>query len=183
MSSFNFRWTGQHNDEPSQKTFQLTHWDNLLDIAKQLSGNHTCVYHQGSYHAGGRHIVRRIEVRKGQGELWLARIPTVHATSVAVSEWWTEEQKFTMESEIATMKYVAQTTDIPVPKVFGYDTSMDGNLVGLPYLLIQCIKGNMLYDLDDPVALTDEQNAKIRHSIASIQVRWSSTFTLPQEAI
>lgn len=76
-----------------------------------------------------------------------------------------------MESEIATMKFIAQTTDILVPKVFGYQTFIDGNPVRLPYLLMQCIEGNMLFDLGGPSVLTVDQRAKIRRSIASIQVR------------
>jgi hypothetical protein len=170
MTPFTFRWTGQH-DEQSKETFFHTDWDGVLDIAKRLSGDSTCAY-QGDYHAGGRHIVRRIEVPK-QDELWIARIPTIPMSNASAwdTRWWTREQQFTMESEIATMKFIAQATDIPVPKVFGYNTRIDGNPARLPYLLMQCIEGNMLFDLGGPDILTDKQRVKIRKSVASIQVR------------
>ncbi|KAF1948850.1 hypothetical protein CC80DRAFT_540719 [Byssothecium circinans] len=168
---FTFRWTGQHNDEQSKKTYLCTDWDVLLNITKRTSGDPACVY-QGDYHAGGRHIVRRIEL-PNDGKSWIARIPTVPDPFVSEFDgrWWTSEQQFTMESEIATMNFIAQTTDIPVPKVFGYKTCLDGNPVKLPYILMQCIEGNMIFDLGGLDVLTDEQNAKLRDSIASIQCR------------
>ncbi|KAB5513256.1 kinase-like domain-containing protein [Coniochaeta sp. 2T2.1] len=170
-SPFNFRWAGQHNDDLSQRTYLLTNWDALIDVVKQLSGDPACVY-QGDFHAGGRHIVRRIGLPQ-KGGSWIARIPTIPAPfdSDDIRRWWTSEEKFAMESEIATMRYVAQHTDVPVPEVFGYETGMDRSPVGLPYLLMQCIGGNMLFDLGGPGVLTDEQRAKIRRSVASIQCK------------
>lgn len=75
-----------------------------------------------------------------------------------------------MESEIATMKYIAKFTNIPVPTILGHRTSIDGNPVRLPYMLMQCIRGNMLFDLGGPGILNCEQKSRIRKSIASIQV-------------
>jgi hypothetical protein len=51
-----------------------------------------------------------------------------------------------MESEIATMKYIVEFTTSLVPTIFGFVSSIDGNPVKLPYVLMQCIRGNMLYD-------------------------------------
>jgi hypothetical protein len=165
-----FRWQGQHNDKRSARTFQYTDWTALLNEARSLNGNRSFVY-DGPYHAGGRHIVRRLKSIDG-GELWLVRIPIIPASSTSdeIFKWWTVERRFTMESEIATMKYVAKFTDILVPTIFGYRTSIDGNAVKLPYILMQCIRGNMLYDLGGPSILTSEQKSRIRKSIASIQV-------------
>lgn len=173
-SSFVFRWTGQHNDEQSNNTYGHTDWDALLDITKQLSGDQTSAY-EGNFHAGGRHIVRRIRLTE-RGELWLARIPTISGPPVLApdSSWWTNERQFTMESEIATMKFISQSTDIPVPRVFAYNTGLEQNPVGLPYLLMECIEGNMLYDLGGPNVLTEEQQIKLRKSIASIQCKLSN---------
>ena len=167
-----FRWQGQHNDKRSARTFQHTDWTALLKEAQILNGGRSCIF-DGPYHAGGRHIVRRLEFIDG-GELWLVRIPIVPASSTSdqseILKWWTAERQFTMESEIATMKYYAECTDIPVPTIFGYRTSIDGNTVKLPYMLMQCIRGNMLFDLGGPGILNNEQKSGIRKSIASIQV-------------
>jgi hypothetical protein len=106
--------------------------------------------------------------------LWLVRIPILPTSSTSdqneILKWWTAERRFTMESEIATMKFIAKSTGIPVPTIFGYRTSIDGNPVKLPYMLMQCIRGNMLFDLGGPGILTSEQKSRIRKSIASIQV-------------
>ncbi|KND89022.1 Altered inheritance of mitochondria protein 9, mitochondrial [Tolypocladium ophioglossoides CBS 100239] len=165
---FRFRWTGQHWDEASENTFHATNWDALLDVTRRLSGDAKCVF-DGVYHAGGRHIVRRIAVPSRQSK-WIARIPIMPSPNPeSEGSWWTSEQQFTMQSEIATMKYIAKTTNIPVPEVFGYNICVDANPVGLPYMLMHCIEGNMLYDLGGPCILNSEQSERVRKSIASIQ--------------
>lgn len=75
-----------------------------------------------------------------------------------------------MQSEIATMKHIAKTTNIPVPEVFGYNICLDANPVGLPYILMHCIEGNMIFDLGGPGVLNPEQSERLHQSIASIQV-------------
>ncbi|CZT43437.1 uncharacterized protein RSE6_03478 [Rhynchosporium secalis] len=171
-----FRWQGQHNDERSAHTFQLTDWTALLQEAQILNGGRACNF-DGPYHAGGRHIVRRLEFIDG-GELWLVRIPIVPASLTSdpneIRKWWTAERQFTMESEIATMKYYAESTNVPVPTIFGYRTSIHGNTMKLPYMLMQCIQGNMLFDLGGPGILNDEQKSGIRKSIASIQCQMAT---------
>jgi hypothetical protein len=57
------------------------------------------------------------------------------------------------------MKYYAECTDIPVPTIFGYRTSIDGNSVKLPYMLMQYIRGNMLFDLRRPGILNTERKS------------------------
>ncbi|KAG8415435.1 hypothetical protein J3458_009282 [Metarhizium acridum] len=104
---FVFRWEGQHNDKQSNHTYNHTKWDALLDITKQISGDQTSAY-EGIFHAGGRHIVRRIKPAE-RDELWVARIPIISDVSVLGfdSGWWTSEKQFTMESEIATVKFIS----------------------------------------------------------------------------
>lgn len=168
--SHTFRWQGQHDNKRSAQTFRYTDWEALLREAQVLNCGGSCVY-DGHYHAGGRHIVRRLKF-VDKHELWLVRIP-IMPTPLTLDQnetWWTAERRFTMESEIATMKYMAKYTTIPVPAIFGYKSSIDGNPVKLPYMLMQCIKGNMLFDLGGPDILNDKQRCSIRKSIASIQV-------------
>jgi len=68
------------------------------------------------------------------------------------------------------MKFIAEFTDILVPTIFGHRISIEGNPVKLLYILMQCIRGNMLFDLRGPSVLTCEQKSRIRKSIALIQV-------------
>ncbi|KAG9228377.1 hypothetical protein BJ875DRAFT_389546 [Amylocarpus encephaloides] len=74
-----------------------------------------------------------------------------------------------MESEILTMKYYAECTDILVLTIFGYRTSIEGNTIKLPYMLMQCIRGNMLFDLRGPAMHNNEEKSRIQKSIALIQ--------------
>jgi hypothetical protein len=97
--------------------------DSFTQRSAILNGGRSCVFDR-PYHAGGRHIVRRLDFI--DGELWLVRIPILPASSTSdqnkILKWWTAERQFTMESEIATMKYIAKFTDIPVPTIFGHGT-------------------------------------------------------------
>ena len=165
-----FRWSGQHNDERSDWTFGYVNWTAVLSEAQIVNGGQLCEF-DGGYHAGGRHIVRRIQFIDS-GRLWLVRIPILLDSSVSnqdeMLESWTDERRFIMESEIATMKHVANSVNV-VPTIFGYKTFINGNPVKLPYILMQCIYGNMMFDLGGLGILNHEQKIKIRRSIASIQ--------------
>jgi len=167
---FTFRWHGQHNNQHTEWTFKCANWSALLVEVRNLTSGRHCSY-EGCYHAGGRHIVRRLVF--SDGETWLARVPIVPGNfdPDTRSAWWTAERKFTMESEIATMKHIATTTSLPVPTVFGYQTSIDSNPVKLPYVLMQCIRGNTLYDLGGSDILNSKQRKTIRMSVAAVQVR------------
>ena len=76
-----FRWQGQHNDKRSASTFEHTDWTALLKEAQILNGGRSCIF-DGPYHAGGRHIVRRLEFIDG-GQIWLVRIPIIPASSTS----------------------------------------------------------------------------------------------------
>jgi len=175
---FLFRWDGQYDNEKTDETFRYVEWNALLEEVRNLSNSRHCNY-DGRYHAGGRHIVRRL-IFSDRDEIWLARVPIISTSEYydlgANSGWWTAERKFVMESEIATMKYITTATSLPIPAVFGYQTSVDSNPVKVPYLLMQCIKGNMLYDLGGPGILSQEQKEKVRMSIATIQVSVNKSF-------
>ncbi|KAH8656424.1 hypothetical protein BGZ61DRAFT_188965 [Ilyonectria robusta] len=166
---FRFRWTGQGHDECAKNTFDATNWDALLDVTRKSSGDAECLF-EGDFHAGGRHIVRRIVVPSKRCR-WIARLPIMPSSNTKSNgSWWTRERQFTMQSEIATMKHIAKTTNIPVPEVFGYNICLDANPVGHPYILMHCIEGNMIFDLGGPGVLNPEQSERLHQSIASIQM-------------
>jgi hypothetical protein len=66
------------------------------------------------------------------------------------------KQRFTIESEIITIKYYVNITNILIPKIFGHIISIDRNPIKLPYILIEYIRGNILFDLRSPSILTIE---------------------------
>ena len=48
-----------------------------------------------------------------------------------------------MESEIATIQYVAANTSVPLPKVFGCDLSVHNGVSG-PYMFMELVNGEAL---------------------------------------
>lgn len=179
-TGFKFRWTGNYYDEESELTYIHTNWDALRMEVETLAGGRECEY-EGRYHEGGRHIVRRI-VFTNEGDQWLARVPIMQALPTpeeedeekeekeGVMEWsWGEKEKYEMESEIATMAYVREHTQIPIPKVFGYNSRLAGNPVNIPYILMECMKGNAYHELMS-VEPTEEIWSKVRSILAWVQV-------------
>lgn len=68
------------------------------------------------------------------------------------------------------MRYVAQHSKIPVPTVYGYNTAGEGNPAKLPYILMQCLEGNILYEHPNYDKRSDAEQAKIEKTGAWIQV-------------
>lgn len=172
-TGFNFRWTGDYCDEESELTYVHTNWDALKMVVKTLSGGRECEY-EGRYHEGGRHIVRRL-LFVDRGDQWLVRVPIMQTLPTPCGEeealeWtWGEKEKREMESEIATMTYVRKNTQIPIPKVFGYNSRLAENPVNFPYILMECMKGNVYHELicAEPI---EEIWSKIRSILAWVQV-------------
>jgi hypothetical protein len=133
-------------------------------------------------HAGGHHIICRLEFNDG-GELWLVRIPIIPASSTSnntqIRKWQIAKRQFTIESKIEIMKCFANFTNIPIPKIFGHIMSINRNPIKLPYILMKCIRGNMLFDLETSGILITEQKYKVRKSIALIQVYAKSCHYFP----
>ncbi|KID96065.1 phosphotransferase enzyme family protein, partial [Metarhizium majus ARSEF 297] len=69
-------------------------------------------------------------------EKWVIRVPFPD------SPWVTER----MSSEIATMRYVATKTTIPVPRVYAYSLS-DDNMIKSPFLIMNYVEGKTLHEL------------------------------------
>lgn len=170
-TGFKFRWMGDYCDEESEITFIYMNWDALKVEAKALNRGRECEY-EGRYHEGGRHIVRRLLFADG-GDQWLVRVPIMQTLSVpfeGVMEWsWGKKEKREMESEIATMAYVKEHTQIPIPNVFGYNSRLAENPANFPYILMECMKGNV-YDELLGVGPTEEIWAKVRSILAWVQV-------------
>lgn len=57
---------------------------------------------------------------------------------------WDDFAAQALASEAFTMRWIRERTTIPVPEVYGFDTSMD-DAIGCPYILMEHIKGQSLY--------------------------------------
>ena len=58
---------------------------------------------------------------------------------------WDEFAAGALESEAFTMRWIRGKTTIPVPEVYGFDSSMD-NAIECPYIMMEYIKGQSLYE-------------------------------------
>ncbi|EEQ85990.1 uncharacterized protein BDCG_09259 [Blastomyces dermatitidis ER-3] len=70
-----------------------------------------------------------------EGEKWMVRIPLLPRLAFP-------EEK--MRGEIATMKYIAEKTTIPIPRLHGYSIHGDDNVLGLPFMLMEYTEGKTL---------------------------------------
>ena len=89
---------------------------------------------------------------------WIARVQLPEVNPDASEKYipkpvgfgWTVEQHVEnaakMQSEVDTMCYIREMTDVPIPRVFFADTKVD-NPVGAPYMFMECIRGNSGMDM------------------------------------
>ena len=73
------------------------------------------------------------------GKSWVLKLP-----ANGHPRCWDNFAAGALESEAFTMRWIREKTTIPVPGVYGFDTSMD-NPIGCPYIMMEYIKGQSLY--------------------------------------
>ena len=73
------------------------------------------------------------------GKSWVLKLP-----ANGHSRCWDDFAAGALASEAFTMRWIREKTTIPVPGVYGFDTSMN-NPIGCPYIMMECIKGQSLY--------------------------------------
>ncbi|OAR05683.1 hypothetical protein LLEC1_06409 [Akanthomyces lecanii] len=113
----------------------------LLSYASSLRGNQPCTL-SPKFSVGSFNFVRKIQFDDGVG--WAARLrmpPMPEERSAVASPPAREMMLLDMQSELATMEFVCQNTDIPIPRVYAY--SLDAqNAIGCPFSIIEYIDGN-----------------------------------------
>ena len=73
------------------------------------------------------------------GKSWVLKLP-----ANGHPRCWDYFAAEALESEAFTMRWIREKTTIPVPEVYGFDTSMD-NPIGCPYIMMEYINGQSLY--------------------------------------
>ncbi|EGD97990.1 serine/threonine protein kinase [Trichophyton tonsurans CBS 112818] len=68
-------------------------------------------------------------------ERWMIRVPLLPRLAFP-------EEK--LRSEIATMKFIAEKTTIPIPRLYHYSINQD-NILNLPFMAVEFITGNTLH--------------------------------------
>lgn len=75
------------------------------------------------------------------GDQWLLRTPIT-----TFSDFPDDMTEYFVASEYATLKFL-EPTNVPAPKVFGYGLASDkDNVIGVSYLLMECLPGEPLHD-------------------------------------
>lgn len=121
----------------------------LEEHASKLRHGQECHVVLDEVIAGGQHVVVKLPFE--DGVIWVVRIsfpacPKDTLQTSCVGGFCNYQREMLhMESEIATLQYVAEMTDIPAPRVFGYNLHHD-NGVGGPYMLMEMVHGKSLQE-------------------------------------
>src|SRR5947207_4515098 len=148
-----FRWVSKTSDyapvvSQRKRSEKMVNWSQVLILASHCRpGGMNCQL--GLLHFGGMNMIRQIVF--DDNVEWIIRIPMLpyNSTDDAMGrDFWTEKRAEKMRSSIFTSQYVRTHSDIPVPEVFGFDVECS-NVIGAPYIFMECIKGNAISDLDE----------------------------------
>jgi Phosphotransferase enzyme family len=154
----NFKWNTITTDasEPYRiralKAFEYVNWDALRNAAEEFRDVPCMVGEQ--YGLGGLHVVR--EILFDDDVHWIARVNLPRVNFEANDSYipnplhhtWSADDEADMQSEIDTMSFVREHTDIPVPRVFSYDTTAT-NPVRAPFMLMECCMGTCAMDMPE----------------------------------
>ena len=137
--------------------------DNLLHLAFLLrGGEHGCVAKE--LITGSESVIIAIEFN--DREEWIAKLPWKH---------WkdnTAPDPVKVETEVATMKFVSEHTDIPVPDVFHYSPNCQTS-VEWPYILMSKAPGVSLRSIGWS-SLTVAQQCIVMRELANILYQLST---------
>jgi hypothetical protein len=149
---------------------EMVHWPGLLGIASVVRGVGCRL---GSINFGGCNMVRQVIFE--DGVKWVVRVPMPRRivgndgvwTVESKDEYWTEERAKEMQSQIYTVMYIREHSEIPVPEIFAFDITKN-NSFGAPYILMECVMGNCIMDISRQIPKQYEE--KVHVAIVKFQV-------------
>jgi hypothetical protein len=121
-------------DSQTARCFHQTRWDELCRVASGLAGLECVALDRVA--SGLNNIVRLLEF--SNKKCWVARIHIRRNSPALVS-------RTKLESEISTMRFIKEHSDLPVPRVFAYEVD-DKNLVGAAFILMEQLYGSVAMD-------------------------------------
>lgn len=75
------------------------------------------------------------------------------------------------QREVDCMLLVQERTSVPVPKVFGYASSVN-NEIGAPFMLMECLPGNVAIEMEgSSTDIPAQHKAAFYAAMAKFQVR------------
>lgn len=160
FAGYKWAWfAGKDVADQNMKAFsESVDWDLVRSYASSLRDGSKCVI-DPAVALGGRHLVRII--RFEDGPQWIARLRT---TSSA-------DDDALLKREVDCLELVKARTSVPVPKVFGHQSTAQSK-IGAPLMLMECIPGNVGMDLNFDF-IPSEHKSSFFEAMARCQVsRW-----------
>ena len=119
---------------------------------------------------GKRNVI--YQLRMPDNSRWVARLYNAlnNKSAVTDSTQRNANQRLLFESEVATMHFVREKTQIPVPKVYAYDSTYS-NALGTPYIFMEYVAGKPYpFPFDGQRVVKDEDLLKIHAQLT--QFSW-----------
>ena len=110
---------------------------------------------------GKRNVIYRLQMP--DTSLWIARLYNAlnNKSAVTDSAQRNANQRLLFESEVATMQFVKEKTQIPVPKIYASDSTYS-NALGTPFILMEYISGKPYpFPFNGQRPIKDEELVKI----------------------
>ncbi|KAF9456883.1 kinase-like domain-containing protein [Collybia nuda] len=140
-----------HDDPRITTTLETVKWDILADKARRLLQVKNATW--GHHTWGAYNLVRFLHL---DDTVIVARIPLEwKGTPIAVNR---------MKSEVATMEYMKERTNIPIPHILEYSTSTEN--IGTPYILMSKAEGVPLSSVWND--MEDEKRESVLKQVVNI---------------
>jgi len=143
----------------SDSRSKLINFDALRNGVERIMGQ-TCISIEWVNEGGGNQIYL---LSLGDGSNLLARLSFPFPHTVRTGEAFSYQEAedcrripYRLQSEVATIRYISENTNIPVNTVYAFDKDLD-NAVGTPYTLQQLLPGGCLADRWQDMT-TDQRN-------------------------
>ena len=145
-----------------QSFFDNIDWNALCQFASKLNDRKDCAL-DPQWTIGGRHLIRIINFQ--DDSRWIARL----RMTTSMSE---DEQSGLIQREVDCLQLVKERNVVPVPTVFGYKASAR-NEIGAPFMLMECLSGNIIPDLSGDTAhgVPSQHKSSFYAEMARLQVR------------
>ncbi|KAF8539528.1 hypothetical protein BDD12DRAFT_882132 [Trichophaea hybrida] len=180
LSPFEFRWdtTGITITSESNRTNAFTNWAELVKICSGIL--HTPCRFDGIFRTGSHNIMRRLVTTDiSPQQTYVVRIPLIPELCEDPREskdWWMKDEKEILESEVATMRWVHEFLQIPVPEVIAFDSGVGA--AGVPWVLMTAIEGHPYTEVKPHILAsngerTKQQEEKVRQAVAWVQIQLS----------
>jgi hypothetical protein len=133
LGFLNWKLEADESKRSPQNALDRTNWDELCAVASRINKDLPCCPLDKITH--GMNNLDRL-LRFGDQTFWVARISLNDSL----------ENSTKLRSEIDTMQYIKDQSQLPIPQVFTYKVDREDNTAGVPYILMEFIPGNTAMD-------------------------------------